>query len=302
MNDVGNMYEAIFDLHKERIEMEREENFQMIHILFGASTEGSLRMALKGLGLSKIEKIISFWDMFSVGPIWQLHEKVGEEARFTWMKNVMNNEDFQDYINRFQESVNQINAIQTDIPITIWIADSSHEQTGLRYALRLLKNKDNDIKVINTTNKHGELFKQKDIEYILLHTGEINAEKLQIMYEQSKDESPLSELVREELEGEWVSLSNHQETLRIWKDGKIQSVSEDYYDQFMIHRAKYLHSQTEQDGFMKSARLIGDVLGHLEQYVGDSFLEYRLRKLIDAGIFESKGNLKAMRLYSVRLT
>lgn len=281
--------------------MEREENFQMIHILFSASTEGSLRMALKGLGRSKVEKIISFWDMFSVGPIWQLHEKVGEEARFTWMKNVMNDEDFQDYINRFQGSVSQINAIQTGVPITIWIADSSHEQTGLRYALHLLKNKDNNIKVINTTRKHGELFNQKDIEYTVLHTGEINAEKLQIMYEQSKDESPLSKHERKELEGEWLSLSNHQETLRIWKDSKMQSVPEDFYDQFMIQRAKHLHGQPEQNGFMKSARLIGDVLGHLEQYVGDSFLEYRLRKLIDTGKFESKGNLKAMRLYSVRL-
>lgn len=273
----------------------------MIHILFGASAEGSLRVALKGLGRSKVEKIISFWDMFSIGPIWQLHEKVGEEARFTWMKNVMNDEDFQDYINRFQGSVNQINAIQTGVPITIWIADSSHEQTGLRYALHLLKNMDNNIKVINTTKKHGELFNQKDIEYTVLHTGEINAEKLQIMYEQSKDELPLSKHERKELEGEWLSLSNYQETLRIWKDSKIQSVPEDFYDQFMIRRAKYLHSQPEQDDFMKSARVIGDVLGHLEQYVGDSFLEYRLRMLIDAGVFESKGNLKAMRLYSVRL-
>ncbi len=52
---------------------------------------------------------------------------------------------------------------------------------------------------------------------------------------------------------------------------------------------------------MKSARLIGDVLGQLEQYVGDSFLEYRLKKLIEAGIFESVGSLEAMRFYSVRL-
>lgn len=37
---------------------------------------------------------------------------------------------------------------------------------------------------------------------------------------------------------------------------------------------------------MKSARLIGDILGHIEQHVGDSFLEFRLKKLIEAGVFE----------------
>ena len=98
-----------------------------------------------------------------------------------------------------------------------------------------------------------------------------------------------------------MSFSNYQETLRIWKNGRIQSVPEDYYDQYIIQRAKYLHRKPELNGLMKSARLIGDVLGHLEQYVGDSFVEYRLRMLIDAGVFEWEGSLRAMRFYSVRL-
>ena len=46
---------------------------------------------------------------------------------------------------------------------------------------------------------------------------------------------------------------------------------------------------------MKSARLIGEVLGYLDQYVGDEFLENRLRKLIEKGVFEMEGSLKAMR-------
>ncbi|WP_420491750.1 DUF3658 domain-containing protein, partial [Neobacillus drentensis] len=37
-------------------------------------------------------------------------------------------------------------------------------------------------------------------------------------------------------------------------------------------------------------------------YVGDDFLEYRLRKLIEKGTFEYKGSLEAMRSYSVKLT
>lgn len=45
---------------------------------------------------------------------------------------------------------------------------------------------------------------------------------------------------------------------------------------------------------MKSVRLIGEVLGHLEQYVGDAFMEYRLKKLIEAGIFEYEGNFEEM--------
>jgi len=42
----------------------------MIHILFGQSASGTLKYVLKNLGQTKKEHVISFWEMFSVGPIW----------------------------------------------------------------------------------------------------------------------------------------------------------------------------------------------------------------------------------------
>ncbi|WP_423778625.1 DUF3658 domain-containing protein [Enterococcus faecium] len=39
----------------------------------------------------------------------------------------------------------------------------------------------------------------------------------------------------------------------------------------------------------------------MPQYIGDQFLEYRVRHLIVNGQFEIKGVPKAMRYYSVRL-
>ncbi|MEH6944619.1 DUF1835 domain-containing protein [Bacillus sp. JJ722] len=303
LNDVGKIYKTIFDISKERSEIKKDVGFQTCHILFGDTFSGGLKVCLKEMGMDKKEKVISFWDKFSIGSVWMLHEEVGEEERFTWMQRVINDEydGYQDYMKRFQQTKNQINSIPEGVPITIWVADNSHEQTGLRYVLHLLKNKDNNIKVINTTKKYSELFKKRDIEYTILHTGEVSPEKLQVIYEHSKNELPLAKYEREELENEWLSLSNNQETLRIWKNEKIQSLPEDYYDQFMIQSAKNLHRKSKLKGFMKSSRLIGHVLGNLEQYVGDSFLEYRLRKLIEAGVLEYEGSLKGMRFYSVKL-
>ena len=56
------------------------------------------------------------------------------------------------------------------------------------------KSKYNDIMVINTTQKHSEIFKSKDIEYTVLHTGEIHPEKLQVFYEHSKNKAPLQNM------------------------------------------------------------------------------------------------------------
>jgi hypothetical protein len=273
----------------------------MIHILFGPSPAGGLKVALKDLGLEKKDSVISFWDMFSVGPIRRLHEMHGKGNRLDWMKRLINDRDILDFQLTNQQAIDQIATIPTGEHVTIWVADNAHEQTGLCYTLFLLKDKDIDIHIINTTQLHNENFKQKDIIYTVLHTGEVSPEKLQIIYQQSKQQPPLTQHEREDFEKEWLSLSASQETLRIWRNGRIHSVPEDYYDEYMIKRAKKLHGKTKTKEWMKAARLIGDVLGHLDQYVGDSFLEYRLKKLIEADVFEWEGSLEAMRYYSVRL-
>lgn len=306
ISDVENIYETVFKLSKERSKAKEEENFQKVHILFGDSGAGSLRMALKKMKKNQLEKVISFWDIFSIGPIKRLHEDDGKGARFQWMKNVMNDEDgdFQEYQQGFYNTINQINSIPENVPITIWVADNSHEQTGLCYVLCLLQNKTNEIQVINTTRAYAEHFNRPDIRYTVLKTGEASPEKLQVIYEKSHPR-PLSEYERKGLAEDWMVLADTKETLRIWRNGKIKSVEEDYYDQYMINMAKKLQIERERakepEPFMKSARLIGEVIGHLDQYTGDTFFEYRLRKLIEKGVFKMEGNLKAMRFYSVRL-
>lgn len=51
---------------------------------------------------------------------------------------------------------------------------------------------------------------------------------------------------------------------------------------------------------MLSARLIGEVLGHLTQFACDDFIEYRVRTLVQQGIFEMEGKFEGMRFYSIR--
>lgn len=254
------------------------------------------------MGLDKKEKVISFWDIFSIGPVWQLHEESGKEARFEWMKKIITDkyDEFLDYKKGFEKTINQINSIPEGVHITIWTSDNAHEQTGLRFVVYLLKEKNVDISLINTTAEYEELFQVKKVKYTPLYSGEISPEKLQIIYEQGRGKF-FTDHDREDLEKEWLSLLGNQETLRIWRNGKIQSVPEDYYDKFIIKKAKRLHAKQKKKDFMKSARLIGEVLGHLDQYVGDGFLEYRLRELIEKGVFESEGSLEAMRFYSVKL-
>lgn len=271
----------------------------MIHIVFGPSEAGSLRMALKNSNEYQAEKLITFYDIFSYGPIKDLHTELGQKNRTKWLTSHIE-EEFDDHQQEWNETLGQINTIPEEESITIWVADNAHEQVGLRLVVYLLKNNKNPIFIINTTNMYKHYFDRPEIEYTVLRTGEIAPEQLQIIYTNEKV-SRLTNDERKELENEWLALADSTETLRIWNNERIESVREDFYDSYMIQLAKEIQLERGCNDWMKSARLIGSVIGNLEQYIGDSFFEYRLRKLIENEAFEMEGILKGMRYYSIRL-
>ena len=52
---------------------------------------------------------------------------------------------------------------------------------------------------------------------------------------------------------------------------------------------------------IKTARIIGEVIGHLNQYIGDQFIHYRIIRLIMDGVLDMEGVPTAMRYYSIKI-
>lgn len=184
--------------------------------------------------------------------------------------------------------------------IYIWAGESAHEQVGLRYALYLLKECQNII-LIHTTQDYTKLFYRPDSQVTFLHMGEMISEDLALIYEKNKEKRVLTQQERNRFTQEWERLAESNDTLRIRKDSHIHSVEEDYYDSFIIKKAKQLHRNQPVKDFLKSSLLVGAVICDLEQYIGDSFIDYRIKQLIKSGTFEIKGNPKAMRFYSIKV-
>ncbi|MGW6299547.1 DUF1835 domain-containing protein [Peribacillus butanolivorans] len=277
---------------------------KVLHIVFGQSTLGSLKLSLRELGIENEEKVLCFSDIFSVGPIWKLHDEVGLKQRLDWFRTRFISEDdyFKvDYEKDFIKTKGIVCNAPEETPIFLWAGDNSHEQTGVRYVLYLLKKKRNNIILINTTKAYHEQFNSSDIVYSPINTGGISPEKLRSIYEKNKAKTPISTEDRKKLYLEWELLAEAQDVLRIWENGEVHCVDEDFYDQFIIKKAQKLHIHQKYRDFMKSARLVGEVIGHLEQYLGDEFIEYRVRHLINTGTFEIEGVPKAMRFYSIKL-
>ncbi|CAI8939288.1 MULTISPECIES: DUF1835 domain-containing protein [Bacillus] len=273
-----------------------------VHITFDESSAGSLKHMLSKERLRQ-EYVVSFSEFFSIGPINQLDTNEGQQLRQQWLSKNLNLEDLyfeEEYLSQFIQSLEELQSIPNDMPITIWSANNAHEHVGLCFALVYLKDKKN-IRIINTSEAHRRLFQKENEIYEIRGTGELTSEKLAVIYEKYEKGAVLTEEERTGFEQEWELLSETTDLLRIWNDNQVQSVHDDYFDTFIIECAKNLEKERAEEQFYKSARLIGEVLGQIEQSVGDVFLEYRLRTLIGQGVFEMKGSLKAMRYYSVRL-
>lgn len=293
MELLNDIQEKIIFYSQER-KLERE--YETYHLVCGESPAGALKV-----GLSKENKVIGFPDFFSNGPLWKIDEEEGRKKRLEWLMDHINmHEDYQEkeYDRKIASALEEIDAIPAGKPIVIWTADNADEQTGLRYFLHLIRNKDNNVHVINTAQSYKELFPAKKNQYLLRHSGEAAPEKLKIILDK-KMGSPLSAEERTAFVLDWQALSKTKEVLRIWEDNEIHSVPESYFDDYIIESAKKLHKSNK--GFIKSARLIGEVIGHLDEPIGDGFAEYRVRSLIYNGIFAIKGIPKSMRFYSIKL-
>ncbi|MBT2700887.1 DUF1835 domain-containing protein [Bacillus sp. ISL-40] len=275
-------------------------NYKKVHITFGYPY---LRQTLKELNLHEEEFIVTFNDNFAVAPIGNLETENGLRERFVWIKSNLerDEEETKNYCDKLQRTIARLVSIPENIPIYIWVSENANEQTGLFFTMHLLRERKNNIFIVNTAQLYRELFKKKSKKYIPFFSGGVLPEELQSIYKYSQEnQKNLSDKERKHFETQWLNLSVNSTTLRIWENGEIKIVSEDYYDDFIIEKAKKLIGKKK--GFIKCARLIGEVYGHIFQYIGDSFLEYRVRKLIENGIFRYEGSLEAMRCYSIKFS
>lgn len=284
--------------HIQSLEKQRELPYEAVHLVGGDSPAGSLRAAF-----SRKDKIIGIPDHLGIGPIWQLHDEEGRKYRYQWLLNhLLDPEEFLErkYRWRFTKVLQEISSIREDAPIIIWTGENAAEQTTLRYLVYLLRDKNNRLYVINSTREFSERFNTAEMTYELRHSGEVSPERFQAIYE-NMELIALSSEERQQLETDWLKLAESKEVLRIWQQEEITAVADRYFDEYIIQTAKRLQNEVGTKEFMKSARIIGEVIGHCEEPIGDQYIEYRLRKLIFDGVFDIQGVPKAMRYYSVRL-
>ncbi|WP_066506889.1 DUF1835 domain-containing protein [Abyssisolibacter fermentans] len=263
---------------------------KFVHIVFGDSAAGILKYYFENIQNEFMGEIISFRDIHSVGPIYEIDTETGLRKRIEWLKNmvkVVSADDYFEYIEKeFIATYENIKNIDIDSKIVIWHEKNTDSQVGFRYLNKLLKNK--ELYEVNVSESYIKDYNN-------------NRYKPRSLAECAPEEINRFILTMKKLEKEkcnclindWEVLRTSKENLRILKDNKIIGVDENYYDHDILSNCTF--------NFRKAARIIGKTMGESDQLVSDTYLDYRVRKLIKSGKVEYRGKLETYRDFEIKV-
>ncbi|TGN32046.1 DUF1835 domain-containing protein [Lysinibacillus sp. S2017] len=144
--DIKNTYNDLLAYKKNQASVDQTQ-FHTTHIVFDDSPAGCLKIALKESDLMQQENIFNFSDLFSIGPIWNLHAVEGINNRYEWLRThiSMDDEVLFNYEDNFKQNLLTIEQMPKHHQVVIWAGENAHEQTALRFMLYVLKEKTKTI-------------------------------------------------------------------------------------------------------------------------------------------------------------
>ena len=271
---------------------------ELVHIVFGESSVPALSGAFELDELLKGE-VIYFEDDLSVGPLFILDTKDGQAARKQWWmqltgaqapvlaegaEEVIEEDDFE----KFRQLKARLKA-EPEQEVWIWAGQNARDVCGYYWLISQLYDFAGRIHIIYLNNlpflnEKGGVFYPTHLHQILSKEF-LKAKKLS---------RPVS-LAEFEIDGdEWSRMMNENAGIRLLEGGKkIKGEPTAFYD-------KDLLAQVTAE-LQKAFKVIGLVTGKLKYPVMDQFLGWRLKELIRQGKIESKGELKTIRDFEVKL-
>lgn len=275
-----------------------------VHLVFSLSDAGSLKVAFSRIGKRTVSRVIAFNELFSVGPISDLDTTNGQQNRLFWMMERNRDYSYGQHINREHQLANIVNAVK-DIPenktIVIWCADNAHDQTGLRFALYLLREREQQINVVNMSEVYhasGLQVKDKAIPYAM---GQIDPEIYEELVRRYHDGFPLEPNQRRLYESEWLKLTNQDHELRVWTENTVKGSEMYTLDEMIVKAVTELEHEQDENGFIRAGSVVVKVFDTFQQLVGDWFITYRIWILVNRGILTFRGLPWALHQYSVKL-
>jgi hypothetical protein len=268
----------------------------MIHIVFQQSDIEVLQKAIE-LDETLTGEILQVKDDYAVGPLTNLEEPEGREARYNWWKELTSASPY---------SVENMPAVDADMELAnalrktleenekevawIWMGQNQHDVCSYYWLVGQLKDLQGRIFILYLNNlpfinEKGLIFYPTALHQIR-PTEFLKAKKL------------CRKITTSEFEvdpDEWKKLCNENAMVRVLEGGKkIAGKDEDHYDRDII-------AGLSKD-WQKGNRAINSILSKMKIATGDIFVLWRMQKLAQDEKIEINGDpSKGWKEFEVRL-
>ncbi len=247
----------------------------MIHIVFNTADIAALEQAIE-LDESLSGKIIEIKDDYAVGPLLDIYETEGYQARRDWWKEVLTHSPYEDQLDIVDDqlTVHQlINALNHDENemIWIWMGQNAHDVSGYYWLMSQFKEYQSRIHVLYLNNL--PFLNEKGQLFYPTHLSQIQPKEF---LKAKKLARPIT-LSEFELDpDEWKKLCQENEGVRFLEGGKkLVSMHISCYDK------EILSLLTKNAQKLPSA--LTNIMAKLKVKLGDAFIVARLKALEEAG-------------------
>ena len=247
----------------------------MIHLVFNTADIAAIEAAIE-LDETLAGKVIEIKDDYAVGPLLEIYETQGYQARRDWWQNVLAFSPYSEQLDIVDDklTVNQlVNALNHDENevLWIWMGQNAHDVSGYYWLMSQFKDYQGRIQVLYLNNlpflnEKGQLFYPTYLSQIQPKEF-LKAKKLA---------RPIT-LSEFELDpDEWKKLCMENEGIRFLEGGKkLVSMNIGCYDK------EILSLLTKNAQKLPSA--LSNIMAKLKVKLGDAFIVYRLKALEEAG-------------------
>ena len=247
----------------------------MIHIVFNTADIAALEAAIE-LDETLAGKVVEIKDDYAVGPLQDIYEIEGYQARRDWWQNVLANSPYTDQLDIVDDKLtvhNLLNALNHDENevLWIWMGQNAHDVSGYYWLMSQFKEYQGRIQVLYLNNlpflnEKGQLFYPTYLSQIQPKEF-LKAKKLA---------RPIT-LSEFELDpDEWKKLCDENEGVRFLEGGKkLVSMHIGCYDK------EILSLLTKNAQKLPSA--LNNIMGKLKVKLGDAFVVFRLKALEETG-------------------
>jgi hypothetical protein len=266
----------------------------MIHIVFNEADVEVLKKAIE-LDPALEGEVIQIKDDYAVGPIQNIYEGEGIDARKNWWREVLSGGDYDGLVEKgvvddhktVAELVGRMRRESAEV-IWIWAAQNKHDVSGYYWLLHFIKEFPGRISILYLNNlpfinEKGQIFYPSWLSSIPPKEF-LKAKKLA---------RPITLSEFEVDPDEWNRLCKEDKGVRILEGGKkIVQYDYDFYDADL---RKFITAD-----WQKASRIIHNFLHKNAHTTGDAFILWRLKLILSEGEFDTNGELKGMKDFEVK--